>query len=385
MLKKKMQSQQLIKKCKCLVSQPDCRAVYLRDIQSKTRGISGYFSNYIPEEIIAAAGFHPLRIIGRYETSNHHGQSLYTPVCSFARDIFAASESDVFSFVSNVIFPNSCDSLKVLQQMWENDLTSPPVYVLLHPIQIYDHSVRYFAQQIEKLANILKHDSGLNFTDLQLVDCIQRYNHTRNLLRKLYTFADDKPHFLKGSDRIALVTAGMIMDRDEYNQILQLIVTEVFSADSVEQEAGKRIMVIGPLVDNLELLETIEQLGTSIVADDITNGSRYFDLDVDLDGNLYENLAKRYLRSGPSPTINTNIRDDEEFFRRRVTDMSLDGIIFINQKFCEPHVHSYLAKMEILKEMRVNALMLEVEHNRTTVSERDLLRVESFIEMLGEG
>ena len=380
-----MQIQQLIKKCKCLASQPDCRAVCLRDIQSKTRGISGYFSNYIPEEIIAAAGFHPLRIIGCYETSNHHGQSLYTPVCSFVRDIFAASESDAFSFVSNVIFPNSCDSLKVLQQMWENGLTSPPIYVLLHPIQIDDHSVCYFAQQIEKLADILKNDSGLSFTDSQLADCIQRYNQTRQLLRELYTFANDKPPFLKGSDRIALVTAGMIMDRDEYNQILQQIVTEVFSADSVEREEGKKVMVIGPLVDNLELLETIEQLGASIVADDITNGSRYFKLDVDLDGNLYENIAKRYLLSGPSPTINTNIRNDEQFFRRRVTDLRPDGVIFINQKFCEPHVHSYLAKIEILKEMRVNALMLEVEHNRATVGERDLLRIESFIEMLGEG
>ena len=240
-------------------------------------------------------------------------------------------------------------------------------------------------RHVLKLADILKNDSGLSFTDSQLADCIQRYNQTRQLLRELYTFANDKPPFLKGSDRIALVTAGMIMDRDEYNQILQQIVTEVFSADSVEREEGKKVMVIGPLVDNLELLETIEQLGASIVADDITNGSRYFKLDVDLDGNLYENIAKRYLLSGPSPTINTNIRNDEQFFRRRVTDLRPDGVIFINQKFCEPHVHSYLAKIEILKEMRVNALMLEVEHNRATVGERDLLRIESFIEMLGEG
>jgi benzoyl-CoA reductase subunit C len=380
-----MQIQQILTKCKRLVSQPDYRAVYLWDIQSKTQGISCCFSNYIPEEMIAAAGFHPLRVIGRYETSSHHGQSLYTPVCSFARDIFAAAESGAFSFASNVIFPNSCDSLKVLRQMWESDPALPPIYVLLHPIQVDDHSVRYFAQQIKKLADILKNDSGLSFTDSQLADHIQCYNQTRHLLRELYTFTDDKSPFLKGSDRIALVTAGMIMDRDEYNQILQQIITEGLSADSVERKASKRIIVMGPLVDNLELLEAIEQLGASIVADDVTNGSRYFGLDVDLDGNLYENLAKRYLRSGPSPTINIDIYDDKRFFRQRVTDLRPDGIIFINQKFCEPHVHSYLAKMEILKEMRVNALMLEVEHNRATVSERDMLRIESFVEMLGEG
>jgi benzoyl-CoA reductase subunit C len=379
-----IQTEQILEKCKCLVTQQDYRAAYLQEIQSKVLGISGCFSNYIPVEIISAAGFHPLRIIGRYETSSFHGKSLYNPVCSFARDIFTAAESGAFSFVSNMIFPNSCDSLRVLQQMWETNPTLPPVYVLLHPIQADDNSVRYFARQTEKLADFLQNESGQGFTDSQLADSIKRYNQTRQLLGKLYAGHDDESPFLKGSERITLVTAGMIMNRDEYNQILQEILDHDYSSSSEEVEIGKRIMVIGPLVDNLELLEMIEQLGALIVADDVTNGSRYFNMDVELEGNLYENLAKRYLRSGPSPTMNADILKDERLFRRRVTDLHPDGVIFINQKFCEPHVHSYLARLEILKEMKINALMLEVEHDRDTVSERDLFRIESFVEMLGE-
>ena len=378
-----MQTQRILEKCKCLVLQPGYRAAYLQEIQSKTRGISGCFSNYIPEEVIAAAGFHPLRIIGRYETPSYEGQSLRTPVCSFVRDVFAVAQSGAFSFLSNVVFPHSCDSLQVLQQMWEAELTSPPAYVLLHPIKADDYSVRYFAQQIEKLANLLKNDSGLSFTDSQLADHIQRYNRTRQLLRTLYGVSAGKAPLLKGSDRIALVTAGMIMDRDEYNQMLHLVI-ENLSAGSLEREAGKRIMVLGPLVDDLELLETIERLGASIIADEVTNGSRYFDGDVELDGNLYENLARRYLRARPSPTMSSDFQLDEQLFYQRVTDLNPDGIIYINQKFCEPHIHNYLAKREILAEMKVNILMLEVEHHRDVVSERDLLRVESFVEMLEE-
>jgi benzoyl-CoA reductase subunit C len=380
-----MQTQQILERCKCLVSRPDFRSAYLTGIRSATRGISGCFSNYIPEEIIAAAGFHPLRIIGRYATSGHCGRSLYTPVCSFARDVFAAAELNALCPLSHVVFPNSCDSLRVLYQMWETELTPPPVHLLLHPIRADEHAIRYFARQIERLADALKAESGLSFTESQLADHIRRYNQTRRLLTQVYAAPDHMPPLLKGSDRIALVTAGMIMDRNEYNQILEQIVTESLSADSAGCEAGKRIMVIGPLVDNLDLLETIEQLGASIVADDVTNGSRYFDLDVALEGDLYENLARRYLRSGPSPTMSTGFQDDERFFRRRVMDLDLDGVIFINQKFCEPHVHSYLARREILREMKVSTLLLEVEHDRAAVGERDLLRIESFIDMLGQG
>jgi len=380
-----MQTAEILKRCKCLVSQPDCRATYLRDVQSRTRGISGYLSNYVPEEIVAAAGFHPLRIIGRYETSRPHGQSLYSPVCAFARDMFAAAGSGAFSFLRHVIFPNSCDSLRVLQQMWETSPAQPPVHVLLHPIRADDHSVRYFARQIEVLADTLRSQSGVRYTDSGLADQIRRYNQTRQMLRQLYAESDGEAPFLKGSDRIALVTAAMIMDRDEYNRMLRQIAAESQCDASVGREGGKRIMVVGPLVDHLELLETIEGCGASIVADDVTNGSRYFELDVVLDGDLYENLARRYLHSGSSPTMNSSIYDHEGLFRERIRRLGPDGVVFIHQKFCDPHVHNYLAKREVLREMKVHALMLEVEHDRAAVSERDLLRIESFLEMLDEG
>ncbi len=339
-----MQTQDILRTCKHLISQPDCRAAYLRGVRGKARGISACVSNYIPEEVVAAAGFHPLRIIGRYATSRHHGLSLYTPVCSFARDVFTAVESGAFSFLSNVIFPNSCDSLRVLREMWERDPAAPRVHTLLHPICSADHSVRYFARQIEELAMRLADESGLSFEEADLADQIQRYNQIRQLLRKLYACGDGEQSFLKGSERVALVTAGMIMDRGEYSTLLEQILQEGPAGGSKECGDGKRIMVIGPLLDNLELLEAIEQRGASIVSDDVTNGSRYFELDVAPDGDLYENLAARYLRSGASPTMYTNVDADGRAFRQRVTSLGLDGVIFINQKFCEPHVHNYLAK-----------------------------------------
>jgi benzoyl-CoA reductase subunit C len=140
-------------------------------------------------------------------------------------------------------------------------------------------------------------------------------------------------------------------------------------------------MVIGPLVDNYVLLNRIERLGAIIVDDDITNGSRYCSQDVETRGDLYENLAKRYLSAGPSPTLNSSIKTDETTFQNRIDELNLHGVIFINQKFCEPHVHNYFAKMAVLKHRKINVLMLEVEHAGLDVSERDLLRIESFIEI----
>ena len=250
----------------------------------------------------------------------------------------------------------------------------------MHPINADGNSIRYFTKELEKFAAKLQNLSGNNFSQDQLKRSIEKYNRTRSLLRELYDIRKNDDGFLNGSDAIALMTAGLIMDRNLYNQMLATIVEEGKN-NSCKDKSLKRIMIIGPLVDDYALLNKIEQFGAYIVYDDITNGTRYRGLDVETEGNLYENLSKRYLASGPSPTLNSDKHTSNQSFGDLIDKLDLDGIIFINQKFCEPHVHKYMEEVDILKNMGVNSLMLEVEHGRSAAEERDLLRIESFIEI----
>ena len=371
--------QHLLEKCKDLISKPDYRKAYLLDVSQKYRGITGCFSNYIPEEIIAAAGLYPLRIIGFWNTSKSSNRVLFNPVCSFVRDVFLAASCGEFSFLKNIVFPNSCDSLKVLRQMWEYEIKKPKAYTLLHPINVDDSSIQYFAHQLRVFAGEMKKESGIDFTDAELKKTIDKYNQTRGLLRQLYDIRKTNT-FLSGADAVALMAAGLMMERDEYNSMLRQIIDETRQNHRNDKNL-KRIMIMGPLTDNYALLERIERLGAIIVDDDITNGSRYCSRDVETTGDLYENLAKRYLFADPSPTLNSSIKTDEQAFQRRIDGLDLQGVIYINQKFCEPHVHNYLSKLEILKQRKINVLMLEIEHAGLDISERDLLRIESFIEI----
>ncbi|MBN1765537.1 MAG: 2-hydroxyacyl-CoA dehydratase [Sedimentisphaerales bacterium] len=375
-------TQHIIARCKKLISQPEYRNEYLIRIKEKYLGIIGYFSNYIPEEIIAAAGFYPLRIIGCYEPSKPSPHSLYIPVCSFARDMYSAASSGGLSYLSQVVFPNSCDSMRVFAQMWEHAVNFPPACVLLHPINDNSNAIQYFAEVIERFAGKLHQDGGNLITQTRLKETIDTYNQTRRLLRRLYDIRKINDTFLAGSDAVALMTAGLIMARDEYNQILSQIVNQG-PREIHKDRKLKRIMIMGPLMDNYGFLSKIEEFGGYIVYDNITNGSRYCDLDVEIEGNLYENIARRYLTSGPSPTLNSDKEISDQSFQALIDDLDLDGIIFINQKFCEPHVHKYLAEADILKQMNINVLMLEIEHGRVEVDERDMLRIESFLEIAG--
>lgn len=378
-----MLSKDTLSFCRNLVSDPSFRWKYLLDLKVRYRGLMGYFSNYISEEVIAAAGFHPVRIIGSISDSENSPRFLYTPVCSFARDVFAAACSGEFSMLSGVIFPNSCDSLKVLRQMWRHTVEQPHLYTLLHPVNTGDIAVTYSADRIRDLADYLQSLAGTPFSTEDLKNTVEKFNQIRRLLRDLYAIRQRNPAFLKGSDAVALMTAGLMMERDEYLTILTRLIQTV--QDKIQMEGRqKRIMIIGPLMDQLGLLETIEQCGGSIVYEEITNGARYCDTDVETEGDLYENLAKRYLKAGPSPTLNNPKAVEAEVFRKRVSELNLQGVICINQKFCEPHIHNYLMKKDLLRQMNIPTLMLEVEHGRQAVQQRVTLRIESFLETIGD-
>jgi benzoyl-CoA reductase/2-hydroxyglutaryl-CoA dehydratase subunit BcrC/BadD/HgdB len=365
------QHAEILEHCKRLVTCPEYRDRYLKTI-SGSRRIIGYFSNYIPSEVIAAAGFHPLRIIGLFNTAG--SRPLPRPLCSFVQDVFAAGLNGMFSDLSAMIFPNSCDSLKALRQNWS--FQSIPALVLNHPINTDRNAAAYLAGQVRQLALDLQQLSGSALSHTALHETAAEYNEIRRLLRRLYALRTRQTVDLNYSDLSAVLTAGFIIERTEYLTCLRRL-NDVVAPGSPKRFTA-RVFVAGPLVDHVALLEKIEELGGLIVDDDVTNGRRYCDDDVALQGDLYENIALRLL-SDPSPALNG--QSAKMLFQKRIQETQPDKVIFINQKHCEPHVHRYLEKKDWLDRMGIPHLMLHIDHAQARVQADDLLRLESFMEM----
>jgi benzoyl-CoA reductase subunit C len=360
----------ILEHCKRLVTCPDYRSKYLKTL-SGSRQIIGYFSNYIPPEIIAAAGFHPLRIIGRFATDQ--GQPLPRPICSFVQDIFAAASGGMFDDLGGIIFPNSCDSLKALRQNW--NFQSTAVLTLNHPINTDRNAAAFLAGQVRQLARDLQQLIGTAISQTALSEAIADYNEIRRLLRQLYKQRIDQTIDLNYSDLSAVLTAGFIMDRAEFLDLLRRL-SDVAVSGSPKHFTNK-VFIAGPLVDHYPLLAKIEVLGGWIVDDDVTNGRRYCDSDVSMDGDVYENIASKLL-ANPSPTLNG--QSAKASFENRIEETQPDKVLFLNQKHCEPHVHSCLEKRDWLDRQGIPHLMLHLDHAQAEVQADDLLRLESFLE-----
>lgn len=361
----------ILEHCKRLVTCPEYRNGYLKTISGSGR-IIGYFSNYIPPEAIAAVGFHPLRIIGSFNAAG--SQPLPRPICSFVQDVFAAASNGLFDHLSGIIFPNSCDSLKALRQNWI--FQSIPVLALNHPINTDQNAAAFLTGQVRQLARDLQQLSGRAIPQTALLEAAADYNEIRRLLRQLYAQRIEQAIDLNYSDLSAVLTAGFIMERTEYLTCLRRL-NEVAAPVSPKRFAHK-IFIAGPLVDHYPLLSKIEALGGCIVDDDITNGRRYCDGDIAIEGDVYENIASKLL-SNPSPTLNG--QSVKILFEKRIKQTRPDKVIFINQKHCEPHVHSYLEKKDWLDRIGIPHLMMHIDHAQAQLQADDLLRLESFLEM----
>jgi benzoyl-CoA reductase subunit C len=146
-------------------------------------------------------------------------------------------------------------------------------------------------------------------------------------------------------------------------------------------KAGIRLLVTGSVMDNTELIRTIEAVGGTVVADDWCTGSRYFWNQVDTATEPLHAIARRYLDKIPSSFMYSH-----EARFKHVLEMARNfdaeaAIIFV-LKFCDTHMFDAPLLRDALKAAGLPVLYLEWEHSMSGIAGLKT-RIEAFIEMVG--
>jgi len=150
------------------------------------------------------------------------------------------------------------------------------------------------------------------------------------------------------------------------------------------QEAGQLsvplLILVGPALADTVLFEVIAQAGARGVGDLLDLGERYFAVDAAEDGAPLEALAARLLALVPPPPQYPPQRTRAAPRLSLVQTRSADGVIFVRQKFCEPHGFDYVQLSHALDRVGVPHLLVELEQASQAGQLRT--RIEAFVEML---
>ena len=348
----------------------------------------GYVCSYVPEEVILAAGFHPVRLGARPGPTGPADSLLQTFACSFARALLDGLLSGRAAGLSGVVFAYTCDSLRAAMEAWK--VRAPAgsfIHFLNLPARLEGPGVdTYAASEVQRLADALAGvKGGRQVTAERLAEATRLVADLRRSLGRLDRVRSSRPDLLPGSVFIAVARGAQALERSEAARLLAALADEFEAAAArPSQPAGRpRLLVSGGYLETEQPLRLIEESGADIVADDLCLGWRRIAFAEDDEPSGLAELAARYLRRVPCAAKHPpDPRFD--FVVRLADEHQVAGGVFLLQKFCDPHAFDYPALRDRLEATGRPTLLLEVEQG-SVASGQARTRLEAFVERLRAG
>lgn len=358
----------------------------------------GHLLTDVPVELIHAAGFYPVQILGRRGQSGEGNLSpvagsgdfpeaageLQSFTCGYARGSVDLALDGSLDFLSGVIVPFICDSTRCADIVLRSRKPFKFIEAYRCPKSLTGPGAReYLIGEIGRLLRVLEAQSGRGrpVSDLVLKRTIELFNRARGLLRRIERLRADDPHVYFDICRAATVLPVEVFI-ELMEKVFPLAAMALLHADRPENAVD--IMLSGKIPEPYDLPQTLSRFGLRIVADDLAIGGRLYAVDVDERMAPIEALADRQLRQIPFAGFLQPVEDRPDFLARRARETGAKGVIMLVLKFCEIFELDAPEVREKLLRERIPVLILETDMV-ATVTPMMRTRIEAFMEMLRHG
>jgi benzoyl-CoA reductase/2-hydroxyglutaryl-CoA dehydratase subunit BcrC/BadD/HgdB len=337
----------------------------------------GYLCSYVPEEMIHAAGFTPVRLRGTsrpLQYADAHLQSFSCALCRSALD--RAVSGELNTALAGVVLAHTCDAMQALGDLWR--MHSPESHFLdtvMQPANLGTPAARdYLVAELAHFGRKLSAFAGRPLSDGDIQASIALYDETRRLVASL----QDSRGRLSAAAFYAILDAAQAMPREEFNPRLANLLTSL--GESPVPPAGPRLFLAGAILDEPRLIELVDELGAEVAGDDLCSGLRHFWGTVGSDKTPLDALAGYYLRRPPCPTKLHPAHDPGRHLVDQARRAGASGVVFVLEKFCEPHAFEHALSLPALERAGLPYLVLEMEQVPSIEALRT--RLQAFLEIL---
>lgn len=359
------------------------RHQYAMDWKKKTGGkVFGCFCSYVPEEILVAADILPVRVLGSHEPQDVTEPHLFGMFCPFCRDVLAQGLKGRYEYLDGITIAQSCLHIRQAYRAWENHVEQPFSYYLPHPMSVQSPSaVPFLHGELDAFRKAVEEFIGREITDNDLDRGIRILNENRAAMHELYEFRKADEPKLTGLEAMWVTVSSTWIDKEEHTAELRRVMEQLPNRE-LSRECGARLMFVGSENDDTEFIGMVEKVGATVVVDDHCTGTRYFWNETPELANRIEALAKRYVERPPCPAKDHVARKRFPHILELAKDFNAQGVILIQQKFCDPHEADMVPLRAYLEENGFPCLFLEFDVTVPLGPFR--IRVEAFLEMVGE-
>ncbi|MGQ3683852.1 MAG: 2-hydroxyacyl-CoA dehydratase [Candidatus Loosdrechtia sp.] len=340
----------------------------------------GYFCSYTPVELIRAAGFHPVRIKGAEKESCSASEVLCGNICPYIKAVVDQKINGSLEDFKGMVFVNSCDGMRRLYDAWikldEGKKTFN--YILDIPKNTDDAAVYYYANLLKNLKEKLEAYFTLKIHPDDINYSISIYNAAREKVRLFLHKYWNGYIGQSGYEIFSLLKRGVNILPEKFNVYLSQLMKQ--KGDFRDTRNVPRLFVWGSIVENEKIIKVIEDAGAKVVAEDLCNGSRYFDAQVNISSDPILSLARRYIKRAPCSRM-VNIFERINNALTLMQERSIHGSIYHTLKFCDHNLMDYPLIKKTFHEKNIPLLHLNCDY--TVSSEGQIkTRVEAFLEQL---
>jgi bzd-type benzoyl-CoA reductase N subunit len=352
-----------------------------RQIKAQGKRVLGWVCIYVPEEIIYAAGFHPIRIVGSQTRETPIADAfLYSNNCTFSRSVLEEGLSGKLDFLDGFIACNTCDHIRRLYDIWQMYLKIPYTKALGVPCKVSKATLDYFTEELALFRRELEERFSVTITDESLRHAIQLYNKSRALLSRLFNWRKEDPPPLWGWEAAEIIRSGWYLPREEYVALLEELLEVLPKRDRTVFQDHFRLLLCGSELDDPNYYRIIEEAGGIVVIDALCGSYRYFTLPIEDDSDPIRAIAYRYLRKpmcGRMHPASTRIKTLQELAQ----EYRIDGVIHQSIKFCDNYAGQFTLVKAGFEEIGIPVLNLEREYVLAGSGQMKT-RIEAFFESL---
>lgn len=344
--------------------------------EERGRVVLGTFCSYVPVELLHSFGILPLRIWGQANSIETADNLIQAYVCPPVRNLLAMGLEGRYGFLDGIVHGYSCDATCGLYNIWARNLQPRFAHMISLPYMDIEESREYARAELLNFIEKLEGFTGKRFSLDGLEESFGLYASARSALSEAYRLKDE--------------AALPYMDFHYMNLCLQVLPVETclphledYRAAAEGRRAARdtkpRIMISGSVVSDTGLLSAIERNGV-IAADDTCLGYRLVKDEPPESGDPLSRLISYYLGRTPCAS-RADFPARGRYLREALHDFEINAVIFIHQKFCDPHLSDHPYLKEILDGLEVPSLQLELEGDSFNAEVQT--RLESFFEMIG--
>jgi benzoyl-CoA reductase subunit C len=335
----------------------------------------------MPEEILYAGGILSTRLMGSHEPASIVEPHIFGMYCPFCRDVLAQGLQGKYDYLDGIVIAQSC--LHVRQSFWSWQKHVPIDYhyyiAIPHGAQTAGRH-KYTRGEFADFKESLEKWIGKSISNDDLDKAIDVYNTNRRLMKQVYEFRKLDNPSLTGLEAMEISLASEMIDKQEHSQALEELLKELPDR-KLDRETGTRLMMIGSEDDDREFIEMVEEkmtLPATMVIEEHCTGTRYFWDEVVPEEDSIMALAKRYIDRVPCPSKDWPERKRFPHILQLAKDFKVEGVLTIQQKFCDPHELDMPALRKYLEDNGYPTYFLEFDI--TVPIGQFSTRVEAFLE-----